>query len=70
MATYYGVRTGNTCTIAVPLTQGAIADMIFATRESVNGAFKKIVAEGIASLEHKTVTILDMAGLERLASES
>lgn len=68
MATYYGVRTDNACTIVVPLTQSSIADMIFATRESVNGALKKIVAEKVISIEHKTITVLDMKRLETLAA--
>lgn len=67
MRLYYGVRKGNTCEIIVPLTQTAIAEMIFATRESVNGAIKNLIDGKIIRSDKKKVTILNIKKLEQLS---
>ncbi len=67
MRLYYGVRKGNTCEIVVPLTQTSIAEMIFATRESVNSSIKNLIVEKIIKSEKKKITILNIKKLEQLS---
>jgi CRP/FNR family cyclic AMP-dependent transcriptional regulator len=55
--------------IALPLTQQDIADMVGATRESVNRALATLRQEGALDVDagHR-ITVLDRAGLERRRS--
>lgn len=67
MAVYFGRRDGNECEIVVPLTRQAIADMIFATRESVHVAVQDLIRMKIMRINRKRLTIINMDKLERLA---
>jgi len=50
-----------------PLTQGDLASMIGATRQSVNKLLGLFVDDGFIRLERDAIVILDLAGLQRTA---
>lgn len=66
MVRFYGRRTDDTCEIVVPITQSAIADMIFATRASVNPVLGKLTDDGIIELKKHTLRILSIKKLKAL----
>ncbi len=57
----------GTIRIAGSWTQGDLAAMIGATRQSVNKLLGQFVDDGFLRLERDTIVILDPAGLERTA---
>ncbi len=50
-----------------PYTQGDLASMIGATRQSVNKLLGQFVDEGLIRVDPDAIVILDLAGLERTA---
>jgi len=61
----FGRREKNKLEIHLKLTQKDLADMIGATRESVNKEFRKLYKAGIVSLSDQAIHIHDIARLER-----
>jgi len=63
-----GVQTPNgSLRLDGPLTQGDLASMIGATRQSVNKLLGLFVDDGFIRLERDAIVILDLAGLQRTA---
>lgn len=58
---------GGTIRLDGPLTQGDLAAMIGATRQSVNKLLGTFVDDGLIRLERDAIVILDLAGLGRTA---
>jgi CRP/FNR family cyclic AMP-dependent transcriptional regulator len=61
----FGKRGKNKLEINLRLTQKDLADMIGATRESVNKEFRELREKGIVSLTDKAICIHDTARLQR-----
>jgi CRP/FNR family cyclic AMP-dependent transcriptional regulator len=64
----FGKRGKNKLEINLRLTQKDLADMIGATRESVNKEFRELREKGIVSLTDKAICIHDTARLKRRAT--
>ena len=69
MARYYGTNAGTSVFIDIPISQETIADFLHATRESVNVTMRRLVREGVISVSHKRISILDTNDLERRITE-
>ncbi len=63
LADSFGRSEGKAVRICLPLTQKEIADMIGATRESINKEMKILRQSGIIALSDRNICILDPARL-------
>ena len=61
----FGKRGKNRLEINLRLTQKDLADMIGATRESINKEFRELREKGIVSLTDKAICIHDTTRLQR-----
>jgi CRP-like cAMP-binding protein len=69
LAQRYGRQTKAGIEISVPLTQGDLATMVGATRESVNKSFAVLRARALADAEGSAITVLSPDGLRDLIYE-
>ena len=52
-------------TVTLPLSQTQVAELVGATRPSVNQALQRLVRAGAVSVSRSRIEVLDLAGLER-----
>lgn len=64
-----GKQVGSTYVVDYKLTHHVIANMIGSTRESVSKVLRDLQDEGIISIEHKTISILDLNQLKAICGE-
>ncbi|AQQ55203.1 hypothetical protein B0X71_17865 [Planococcus lenghuensis] len=64
IANTYGVFEGGKVKFTMKFTNMEIADMIGATRETVNRLLTQLKKEGVISYENGSITILDMGALK------
>jgi CRP-like cAMP-binding protein len=69
LAERFGVETGGSLEIVVPLTQVDLGSIIGATRESVNKALATLRSQDLVHLEGSRMFILSMIGLQRMIQE-
>lgn len=69
LANRHGQENGDAIEIGVPLTQGDLATMVGATRESINKSFAILRARGLATAEGASITVLSPEGLRDLIYE-
>jgi CRP-like cAMP-binding protein len=62
LARSYGVSEGRA---SIPLSQAHVADLVGATRQSVNQVLQRLAGRNIVSLGRGRIEILDVATLER-----
>ncbi len=62
----HGVREGSNVRIDLPLSQHDLADMIGASRQTVNRELRKLAEEGLIQVERCKVTILNDERLRNL----
>lgn len=62
LARSYGVSNGHA---AIPLSQAHLADLVGATRPSVNQVLQRLAGQGVVGLGRGRVDVLDVAALER-----
>lgn len=62
----YGISDGEKIHIAKRFTNNEIANMISATRETVNRMLSKFKKEGLVDYSHGRITILDLEGLKQV----
>jgi CRP-like cAMP-binding protein len=65
LADAYGEPVAGGVRIGIRLTQSELAAILGAGRESVNKQLHALAAEGAIALEHRSVTIRDVAALRR-----
>ena len=61
----FGRRDGETLNISLRLTQKDLADMVGATRESINKELRVLREKGIVSISGSSLTIQDISRLKR-----
>lgn len=67
MLKYYGADGPYARTVAIPLTQEAIASFIHVSRETINKTMRDLIDDGVISLQYKRVSLVDASALkERL----
>jgi CRP/FNR family transcriptional regulator len=66
MAKYYGIAEGDAVKLAVPLTQEIVANFLHVTRESASSALRRLVRDGLITVEHKHITIVSLHKLRDL----
>lgn len=64
MAKYYGVTSGKSVTLIVPVTQETAANFMHATRESASAALGKLKKAGLVTSNKKFITITDIDKLQ------
>jgi CRP/FNR family cyclic AMP-dependent transcriptional regulator len=69
LAERFGRRSETGIEVNIPLTQGDLATIIGATRESVNKSLSTLRAENLVQVEGVYLTILDSVGLQRMVHE-
>lgn len=62
LARSYGVSNGQA---SIPLSQASIADLVGATRPSVNQVLQRLAGQDVVRLGRARIDVLDMAALER-----
>lgn len=68
MSVSYGTRVGGTTVeLGVPLTQQELADIVGATRQTVNAAIQTLKAENVITVTKNYIRIEDADRLERIA---
>jgi CRP/FNR family transcriptional regulator len=65
----FGVAEEGAHRIEFKITQSLLADMLGLTRESVSKVLGEFKKEGVISIEHKTIHILNLPQLERMCQE-
>jgi len=69
LADRHGKMVGDCVEINFPLTQGELATMVGATRESVNKAFSALRVKNLVSFESASIIVLNLSGLKRVVYE-
>jgi CRP-like cAMP-binding protein len=69
LAERHGEQAGAEIEIGIPLTQGDLATMVGATRESVNKALASLRARDLIKLESNRFTVVSLEGLRRILHE-
>lgn len=69
MAERFGISSGERIDIEIPFTQGDLASMVGATRESVNKCLSTLRALDLVEVDPARLTVLDPAGLRRIVEE-
>jgi len=64
MLKYYGTEQDGHHMIGMKLTQDAIANFLFVSRETVNKTVTRFVKQGIISVNKKYITLLDESALQ------
>ena len=65
----HGQLNGNAIKVDIPLTQGDLATMVGATRESVNKALSALRAQNLVDIDNSSLTVLNPSGLRRMIQE-
>jgi CRP-like cAMP-binding protein len=66
LAEHHGSQTPEGIEIAVPLTQGELATMVGATRESVNKALTVLRTSDLIRIEGARLTVINTQGLQKM----
>jgi CRP/FNR family transcriptional regulator, cyclic AMP receptor protein len=69
LADLHGKNIGEVVEIDFPLTQGDLATMVGATRESVNKALSALRSENLISLESSSIILHNLIGLKQIVFE-
>jgi CRP/FNR family transcriptional regulator, cyclic AMP receptor protein len=69
LADLHGVKSGDVVEINFPLTQGDLATMVGATRESVNKALSSLRGENLICLESNAIVVKNISGLKHIVFE-
>ena len=69
LAERHGCQTGDTIVIDIPLTQGDLATIVGATRESINKAMSALRSQNLVQIDGTQVTLLNPAGLRNMVHE-
>lgn len=64
LAATYGGADGH---VVIPLSQAQLADLVGATRPSINQVLQRLVDQGVVSLGRSRVEVLDVSALARRA---
>jgi CRP/FNR family cyclic AMP-dependent transcriptional regulator len=67
LAADFGRPNGASCVIDIGVSQGELATLIGATRQSVNGAISALKDEGLVRLAGQRTELLDMEQLRQIA---
>jgi len=65
----HGQLNGNAIKVDIPLTQGDLATMVGASRESVNKALSALRAQNLVDIDNSSLTVLNPSGLRRMIQE-
>jgi CRP-like cAMP-binding protein len=69
LAERHGFRTGEVIEINIPLTQGDLATIVGATRESVNKSMSALRSQKLVDIDGTSIALLNPAGLRRMVHE-
>jgi CRP/FNR family transcriptional regulator, cyclic AMP receptor protein len=69
LADLHGKNIGEVVEFDFPLTQGDLATMVGATRESVNKALSALRSENLISLESSSIIVHNLTGLKQVVFE-
>jgi CRP-like cAMP-binding protein len=69
LAERYGRRVGQAIEVDIPLTQGDLATMVGATRESVNKALAALRSQELVKMANSNLVVLDLDGLRCIIQE-
>ena len=65
----HGQLHSNAIKVDIPLTQGDLATMVGASRESVNKALSALRAQNLVDIDSSSLTVLNPSGLRRMIQE-
>lgn len=68
LATTFGVPEDDDVRVALPITHENLAEMIGASRERISKGMAALMADGLIRYARQAVTILDLAGLQDVAT--
>ena len=69
LAERHGVQSGEVIEIHIPLTQGDLATIVGATRESVNKSMSALRSQNLVQIDGTQLTLLNPAGLRNMVHE-
>jgi CRP-like cAMP-binding protein len=69
LAERHGCQTGEVIEINIPLTQGDLATIVCATRESVNKSMSALRSQKLVEIDGTTIFLLNPAGLQIMVHE-
>lgn len=69
LAERHGCRIGDVIEINIPLTQGDLATIVGATRESVNKSISALRSQKLVEIDGTSISLLNSAGLRRMVHE-
>jgi CRP-like cAMP-binding protein len=69
LAERHGYQSGEVIEIHIPLTQGDLATIVGATRESVNKSMSALRAQNLVQVDGTQLTLLNPAGLRNMVHE-
>lgn len=64
----FGLQRGDEWTIVLRLPQSDLADLLGATRQSVNNELREMEKAGLVRIEHSRIDVLDLAALQAQCS--
>jgi CRP-like cAMP-binding protein len=69
LAERHGYPSGEVIEIHIPLTQGDLATIVGATRESVNKSMSALRSQNLVQIDGTQLTLLNPAGLRSMVHE-
>lgn len=69
LAERHGCEVGEIIVIKIPLTQGDLATIVGATRESVNKSMSALRSQNLVQVDGTEITVLNPDGLRRMVHE-
>jgi CRP/FNR family transcriptional regulator, cyclic AMP receptor protein len=68
LATTFGTKVQGALRVNLPVTHENLAEMVGASRERISKAMAALKAEGLITYSRQSVTVVDLAGLQEVAT--